>query len=220
MLTVGDQLPDFRLRAVAGGEKGCLVTPASFPDRWLVLLYWPTDLALVCASEIDEIHRRHADLVAQGAQAVGAGQDIGPLGLGWAARQGLRFPLLDDAEQSLARALGLVRHGDGGNIRATFVADPSGRIRWVRVSDLSAGRFMPEVLQALASARDSASAGNGTTRGACQQRAREDVRVVQEGARGERRLEPGGGLHPALHGQRLQPRHLPGLPDRALVELC
>jgi lipoyl-dependent peroxiredoxin subunit C len=167
VLTVGDQLPDFRLRAVAGGEKGGLVTRASFPDRWLVLLYWPTDLALVCASEIDEIHRRHADLVAQGAQAVGAGQDIGPLGLGWAARQGLRFPLLDDAEQSLAMALGLVRHGDGGNIRATFVADPSGRIRWVRVSDLSAGRFMPEVLQALASARDSASAGNGTTQGAC-----------------------------------------------------
>jgi alkyl hydroperoxide reductase subunit AhpC len=167
VLTVGDQLPDFQLRAVAGAAKGSHVTSASFPGRWLVLLYWPTDFALVCASEIDEIHRRHADLVAQGAQAVGAGQDLGPLGLGWAARQGLRFPLLDDAEQSLASALGLVRSGDGGNVRATFVADPSGRIRWVRVSDLSAGRFMPEVLQALASARDSAVVGSGTTRDAC-----------------------------------------------------
>jgi lipoyl-dependent peroxiredoxin subunit C len=166
VLTVGDQLPKFRLRAVAGPEKGSHVTPASFPDRWLVLLYWPADFALVCASEIDELHRRHADLVAQGAQAVGAGQDLGPLGLGWAARQGLRFPLLDDADQSLATALGLVRRGDGGSVRATFVADPKGRIRWVRVSDLSAGRFMPEVLQALASARDT-SAGNGDAHGAC-----------------------------------------------------
>jgi lipoyl-dependent peroxiredoxin subunit C len=154
VLTVGDRLPDFRLRAVAGPGTGGYVTPGSFPDRWLVVLYWPADFALVCASEIDELHRRHADLVAQGAQAVGAGQDIGPLGLGWAARQGLGFPLLDDAEQSLARALGLVRRGTAGTVRATFVADPSGRIRWVRVSDLSAGRFVPEVLQALASARE------------------------------------------------------------------
>jgi lipoyl-dependent peroxiredoxin subunit C len=167
VLTVGDRLPDFRLRAVAGPEKGKDVTPASFPDRWLVLLYWPADLALVCASEIDEIHRRHEDLVAQGAQAVGAGQDLGPLGRGWTAHQGLRFPLLDDGERSLASALGLVRRGDGGSIRATFVADPSGRIRWVRVSDLSAGRFMPEVLQALASARDTAGAANGTSGDAC-----------------------------------------------------
>jgi lipoyl-dependent peroxiredoxin subunit C len=169
VLTVGDQLPHFRLRAVAGPEKGSHVTPASFPDRWLVLLYWPADFALVCASEIEEIHRRHADLVVRGAQAVGAGSDLGPPELGWAARQGLRFPLLDDAQQSLAQSLGLVRRGDRGSTRATFVADPSGRIRWVRVSDLSAGRFVPEVLQALASARDSTGVENGPARGACDQ---------------------------------------------------
>ena len=164
MLTVGDPLPKFRLRVVAGPDKGSHVTSTSFPDRWLVLLYWPADFALACASEIDELHRRHVDLVAQGAQALGAGQDLGPLGLGWAAGQGLRFPLLDDADQSLASALGLARHGNGSTVRATFVADPTGRIRWVRVSDLSAGRFMPEVLQALAGARDSAE---GEERGTC-----------------------------------------------------
>jgi peroxiredoxin (alkyl hydroperoxide reductase subunit C) len=155
VLTVGDKLPDFRLRAVAGPGVGTHVTAASFPDRWIVLLYWPADFALVCASEIDELHRRHGGLVAQGAQAIGAGQDIGPLGLGWAARQGLGFPLLDDGDLTLARSLGLAKRAkDLGTLRATFVADPAGRIRWVRVSDLSAGRFMPEVLQALASAQE------------------------------------------------------------------
>src|SRR5262249_54228394 len=99
-------------------------------------------------------HRRHAELVAQGAQAVGVGQEIGPIGLGWTTRQGLSFPLLDDTDQSLARALGLVRRGRVGTVRATFVADPSRRIRWVRVSDLSTGRFMAEVLQAVASAQE------------------------------------------------------------------
>ncbi len=168
MLTVGDRLPDFRLRAVAGPGTGSYLTPASFPDRWLVLLYWPADFALVCASEMEELHRRHADLLAQGAQALGAGQEMGPFRRGLAGREGLGFPLLDDGNQALASALGLLRRGDSGTVRAMFVADPSGRIRWVRVSDLSAGRFMPEVLQALASARDRSSpAGHGAATAAC-----------------------------------------------------
>jgi peroxiredoxin (alkyl hydroperoxide reductase subunit C) len=167
VLTVGDRLPDFRLRAVSGPGKKAHLTPASFPDRWLVLLYWPAEFALVCASEIDELHRRYADLAAQGAQAVGAAQDVGPLGLGWAAHQSLAFPLLDDADQTLARALGLVRRGAVSTLRATFVADPSGRIRWVRVSDLSAGRFVPEVLQALASAQETSGVRKGGPRSAC-----------------------------------------------------
>jgi peroxiredoxin (alkyl hydroperoxide reductase subunit C) len=164
VLTVGDQLPDFRLRALAGPGSGSFLTPASFPGQWLVLLYWPADLPLVCASEIEELHRRHVDLLAQGAQALGAGREMGPFRRGWAGRDGLGFPLLDDGEQDLARALGLARGQGGSTVRATFVADPSGRIRWVRVSDLSAGRFMPEVLQALASARDLESpSGNGAS---------------------------------------------------------
>ncbi len=168
MLTVGDQLPGFRLRAVAGPGTGAWVTPASFPGQWLVLLYWPAEFPLVCASEIEELHRRHADLVAQGAQALGAGREMGPFRRGWAGREGLSFPLLDDGGQELAGALGLVRRGDGGTVRATFVADPSGRIRWVRVSDLSAGRFMPEVLQALAAARDPHPPnGNGDASATC-----------------------------------------------------
>src|SRR5262249_54996981 len=43
VLTVGDTLPDFRLRTIAGPGLGSEVTPASFPGQWLVLLYWPAD---------------------------------------------------------------------------------------------------------------------------------------------------------------------------------
>lgn len=153
MLTVGDRLPDFRLRALAGPGAGSDVTPDAFPGRWLLLVYWPLDFALVCASEIEELHRRHPDLLAHGAQAVGAGQGLGSLGRDGAAHHDLRFPLLDDGNRELAEALG-IGNGEGGALRATFIADPARRIRWVRVSDLSAGRFVPEVLHALVSAKD------------------------------------------------------------------
>jgi alkyl hydroperoxide reductase subunit AhpC len=152
VLTVGDTLPDFRLRAIAGPGRASELSPASFPGRWIVLLYWPVDAALVSASEVEEVHRRHQDLAALGAQALGAGRKLGALPHSVDPRS-LAFPLLDDRDGTLGRALGLVRKGRS-SLRATFVADPERRIRGIRVSDLSAGRFMPEVLEALVGAKD------------------------------------------------------------------
>ena len=151
MLTVGDSLPDFRLRAIAGPGRGADIAPVSFPGQWIILLYWPVDFALVCASESEEVHRRYRDLVALGAHAIGVGRKLGALPHGLDPA-GLSFPLLDDRSGALGRTLGLVRKGRGA-LRATFVADPAREIRAIRVSDLSAGRFMPEVLQALLSAK-------------------------------------------------------------------
>jgi alkyl hydroperoxide reductase subunit AhpC len=154
MLTVGDTLPDFRLRAIAGPGRGADISPSSFPGQWLVLLYWPVDFALACASEVEEVHRRQQELVALGAQALGVGRKLGSLPHGYDPRT-LSFPLLDDRDGALGRTLGLVRKGRGA-LRAMFVADPTHRIRGIRVSDLSAGRLMPEVLQALVSAKSTA----------------------------------------------------------------
>jgi hypothetical protein len=95
--------------------------------------------------------------VALGAHAIGVGRKLGDLPHG-ADPAALSFPLLDDRGGALGRRLGLVRKGRGA-LRATFVADPTHRIRAIRVSDLSAGRFMPEVLQALLSAKSTAHRG-------------------------------------------------------------
>ena len=57
--------------------------------------------------------------------------------------------MLADTKRELAEALGILHKQDGVALRATFIVDPEGVIRWVSVNDLSVGRSVPEVLRVL-----------------------------------------------------------------------
>jgi alkyl hydroperoxide reductase subunit AhpC len=57
--------------------------------------------------------------------------------------------MLADTKRELAQALGILHKKDGVALRATFIVDPVGVVRWVSVNDLSVGRSVPEVLRVL-----------------------------------------------------------------------
>jgi peroxiredoxin (alkyl hydroperoxide reductase subunit C) len=156
MLTVGDRLPHFNLQSVvslAKGEEFRTLTDQSFKDKWLVLFYWPMDFTFICPTEIAEFGRRNADFADRGAQVLGASTDTHFVHLAWRKDhddlRALPFPMLADTKRDLATALGILHKDDGVALRATFIVDPEGVIRWVSVNDLSVGRSVPEVLRVL-----------------------------------------------------------------------
>jgi peroxiredoxin (alkyl hydroperoxide reductase subunit C) len=57
--------------------------------------------------------------------------------------------MLADTKRELAEELGILHKQDGVALRATFIVDPDGVIRWASVNDLSVGRNVPEVLRVL-----------------------------------------------------------------------
>jgi peroxiredoxin (alkyl hydroperoxide reductase subunit C) len=57
--------------------------------------------------------------------------------------------MLADTKRELAGALGILHKQDGVALRATFIVDPEGVIRWASVNDLSVGRNVDEVLRVL-----------------------------------------------------------------------
>jgi peroxiredoxin (alkyl hydroperoxide reductase subunit C) len=57
--------------------------------------------------------------------------------------------MLADTKRELAQTLGILHKEAGVALRATFIVDPEGVIRWVSVNDLSVGRSVPEVLRVL-----------------------------------------------------------------------
>ena len=61
----------------------------------------------------------------------------------------LPFPMLADTKRELATALGVIDRNEGVAMRATFVVDPDGVIRFVSVNDLNVGRNPQEVLRVL-----------------------------------------------------------------------
>ena len=156
MLTIGDKLPAFRLQSVVSLEKGKEfkeINNESFPGSWLVLFFWPMDFTFICPTEIAEFGKRHKDFSDRNAKVLGASTDTQFVHLAWRKThpdlKDLPFPMLADTKRELTSALGVLHKDEGVALRATFLVDPQGIIRWASVNDLSVGRSVPEVLRVL-----------------------------------------------------------------------
>ncbi len=156
MLTVGDKLPPFALQAVTSLEPGkefTTVNQSSYAGKWLVLFAWPMDFTFVCPTEIAEFGRRNGDFADRDAQVLGFSTDTHYVHLAWRKDhpdlKALPFPMLADTKRELSAALGILHKEEGVPLRATFVVDPNGVIRWASVNDLSVGRNVDEVLRTL-----------------------------------------------------------------------
>jgi alkyl hydroperoxide reductase subunit AhpC len=156
MLNVRDNLPEFRLQAtvsLTNGEEFQEITNESYPGKWLVLFYWPMDFTFVCPTEIAAFGRRYQDFVDRDAQVLGASTDTQYVHLAWRREhpdlKDLPYPMLADTKRELASALGILHKDEGVALRASFIVDPDGIIRFVSVNDLSVGRNVDEVLRIL-----------------------------------------------------------------------
>ena len=156
MLTIGDHLPSFRLQAAVSLEPGkefAELTHASHPGKWQVLFFWPMDFTFICPTEIAEFGKRNRDFADRDAQLLGASTDSHFVHLAWRKDhkdlKALPFPMLADTKRELSSALGILHKQDGVALRATFIVDPTGVIRWASVNDLSVGRNVDEVLRTL-----------------------------------------------------------------------
>jgi alkyl hydroperoxide reductase subunit AhpC len=156
MLTVGDTFPSFRLQSVVSRERGREfqeIHEESFPGKWKVVFFWPMDFTFICPTEIAEFGKREADFRDRDAQVLGASTDTHFVHLAWRNDhedlRDLPFPMLADTKRELSQALGILHKQDGVALRATFIVDPEGVIRFASVNDLSVGRNVDEVLRVL-----------------------------------------------------------------------
>ena len=156
MLTVGDRLPQFDLQAAVSLEKGrefTQITDRSYPGQWLVLFSWPMDFTFVCPTEIAEFGKRNGDFRDRDAQVLGMSTDTHFVHLAWRRDHpdlaSLPFPMLADTKRELSTALGILHRGEGVPLRAPFIVDPQGVLRWASVNVLSVGRNVDEVRRGL-----------------------------------------------------------------------
>jgi lipoyl-dependent peroxiredoxin subunit C len=156
MLTVGDKFPGFALTAVNGTDPKTAFSPAhnaTYDGKWLVVFAWPKDFTFVCPTEIvgfNELEREFRD---RDTQLLGLSIDSEFVHLAWRQSRDdlgkVAFPWLSDVKRELTSALGILDKNDGVALRATFVVDPQGIIRFVSVNDMSVGRNPQEVLRVL-----------------------------------------------------------------------
>ena len=156
MLTVRDTFPQFKLQSVVSLEKGKEfkeLSNDSYPGKWLVVFFWPMDFTFVCPTEIAEFGRKNGEFLDRDAQVLGVSTDSHFVHLAWRKDhddlRNLPFPMMADIKRELSAACGVLAEEEGVALRATFLVDPNGVIRWVGVNDLKVGRNVDEVLRVL-----------------------------------------------------------------------
>ena len=156
MLTIGDKFPAFKQKATVSLEKGKEfrdVTEADYKGKWKVVFFWPKDFTFVCPTEIAAFGKKDKDFQDRDAQVLGVSTDNEYVHLAWRNAhpdlKNIPFPMLSDIKRELTGALGIIHPTDGVAMRATFIVDPDGIIRYVNVTDMDVGRNVDEVVRVL-----------------------------------------------------------------------
>jgi lipoyl-dependent peroxiredoxin subunit C len=160
MLSVGDTLPSFSLTAVKGGPAG-LKLDSAFTEisdttdagKWKLIFFWPKDFTFVCPTEIVAFGKLAGDFADRDTVVYGISTDSEFVHINWRIHhedlKTLTIPMLADIKRELSTALGVLDKKEGVALRATFLVDPDGIIRYASVNDLSVGRNPQEVLRVL-----------------------------------------------------------------------
>ncbi|ARN84572.1 peroxiredoxin [Candidatus Nucleicultrix amoebiphila] len=156
MLTVGSKFPAFQLKAVVDNDLSKAFVNISHETnkgQWKIYFFWPKDFTFVCPTEISGFGQLNAEFEKRNAKVYGCSTDSEFVHLAWRKDHkdlnNLPFPMLSDIKHELCKELGILHPVEGVAMRATYIVDPQGMIRFVSVNDLSVGRNPDEILRTL-----------------------------------------------------------------------
>jgi len=156
LLSIGEKFPEFSVPAVVSIEKGKefkTIDLKSTAGKWGVYFFWPLDFTFVCPTEIAEFNKELRSFRDRDAELYGVSTDSQFVHLAWRQHHAdlklLGFPMLADNKKELSEALGVLHPTEKVPLRATYIVDPQGIVRWVSVNDLNVGRNVKEVIRTL-----------------------------------------------------------------------
>ena len=156
MLGIGQKFPQYSLTGVVSNDQAKAFQKFdenTHKGKWRVVFFWPMDFTFVCPTEIAAFGKLDKEFRARDAQVLGVSTDSEYVHLAWRSTKdelkNLPFPMLADIKRELATAFGILDRREGVALRATFIVDPEGVIRFASVHDLSVGRNVDEVLRTL-----------------------------------------------------------------------
>lgn len=148
---VGDLAPDLTLRDQFGQD----VTLASFRGRKAVaLVFFPFAFSGICTGEMSGIRDRLEEFLTFDTEVLAVSCDAVYSLRAFSDADGLNFPLLSDfwPHGAVARAYGAFDEEAGCAVRASFVIDREGVVRWSVRNGVPDARDPDELLAQLGSA--------------------------------------------------------------------
>ncbi|WP_265563847.1 peroxiredoxin [Sphingomicrobium arenosum] len=156
MLTIGDRFPSLTVPVQQGTDQLPADETLDLGEtngKWKVLFFWPKDFTFVCPTEIVGYGELAEDFADRDAVLIGASTDTTHVHFAWRRSDeqlaNADFPWIADANQKLARELGILNEEEGVAYRATFIVDPDNIIQHVTINGLNVGRNPAEALRVL-----------------------------------------------------------------------
>lgn len=115
-------------------ENGQAHTLASYKGKWLVIYFYPKDMTPGCTVEACAFRDNYEALQAKGVELLGVSKDSGTSHQKFVTKHDLPFPLLVDADLSVAKGFGafgkkkFMGREYEGILRNTYIVDPKGEI--------------------------------------------------------------------------------------------
>ena len=149
MVQIGDQVSDFELNDQSGVPRRLSTL---LEDGPVVLFFYPAAMTFGCTKESCHFRDLAAEFKAAGAQRVGISADSVDKQAAFAAKHDFDYPLLSDADRSVAKSFGVTSGLKFGPVkRMTFVIDTDRRILDVIKSELRFDSHADKALAALSS---------------------------------------------------------------------
>jgi len=151
---VGSPAPEFTVPAMIGDSVDPEeISLSEYRGKWVVLFFYPLDFTFVCPTEVTGFEKEYDRFRELNAEVIGASVDSIYAHMAWREQKGgigtLRFPLASDITKSLSRSYGALLEDQGIALRATYIIDPDGVLRYQVVQDFGVGRSVKETLRVL-----------------------------------------------------------------------
>lgn len=131
MARVGDPAPDFELP----DQDGRPWRLSAHRGRWLLLVFYPGDETPVCTRQLCEYRDGIEEFAELEVDVIGISADDAESHRRFRKRRGLPFPLLTDADLSVAARYGC--KGLLGMKRGVFLVDPDGVVRYAHIESVA-----------------------------------------------------------------------------------
>ena len=130
----GDTLDQTTLDLPLQLSGGTSATLGDYAGKWLVLYFYPKDSTPGCTTEGLDFNALLPELEQLNATVLGVSRESVKSHDNFCAKQGFRFPLVSDTDETLCRAFDVIKEKNMygrkvmGIERSTFLIDPQGRI--------------------------------------------------------------------------------------------
>lgn len=152
-LQLGDLVPNFTQEST----EGTIDFHQYIDGSWAVLFSHPKDFTPVCTTELGQVSKLKPEFEKRGVRVIGLSCDSVDDHKRWLQdiedTQGvaLNFPLLGDADRSVANAYGMLHPNanDTFTVRSVFVIDPNKKLRLTLTYPAPTGRNFAEILRVI-----------------------------------------------------------------------